>query len=110
MVHKITHWLQGCPYVTNLTAESLCYGPGTGLFCRGVTAVKQNIMGDSMKRFTYLILHRGQTDENWAERFSIWVLENPLAGFDINVSNGRRREPTRDGFSTWEAELTVTAL
>ena len=107
MVHKVRRWLENCPHIYALTVDTLGAGPATGLFCREVTALRQDILGNRKPRFKYLLRHRGQTHENWAEAFGLWVLENPPEEFRVSLRGGRQCSPTRDGFSTWEVELTV---
>ena len=107
MVHKITDWLEGCPFVEQLTVGTLAPGTGTGLFPKGVSRVYRDILGNSRVTASVLLRHRDYPDAAWTQQVARWVLCNQPDGMTVTPKGGRLCSPTRDGLGTWEVELIV---
>ena len=101
MTDKVLKWLDTCPLTLEVTLDSLGPGMATGLYYKGVAALEEDIVGNKRPHFTYIVRHRGITGENW-------VLLCGPEGFFVTPKRGGQCAITRDGFSTWEVELTVT--
>ena len=108
MTEMLFRFLADCPHTPAITKEALGPGVGTGLFFRGVVGVAEDILGDKKPSWSYIVRHRGLAAENWAEAFCLWILDNPPAGWTVTPKRSGLCSPTKDGFSTWEVELTVT--
>ena len=108
MTDKVLQWLDTCSLTPEVTLDSLGPGMATGLYYKGVAALEEDIVGNKKPHFTYIVRHRGSTGENWAARFCDWVLLCGSETFFVTPKRGGQCATTRDGFSTWEVELTVT--
>lgn len=108
MVHKIAGWLKDCPAVEDITVGTLPPGKGTGIFPKGITRVRQDILGGSAVTSTVVLRHRGRPEDRWPQELSGWVFHTaPPAGCTVTPHGGRLCSPTKDGWGTWELELTV---
>ena len=108
MTEALLSYLACCPVTAAVAVDTLGPGPGTGLFYKGVSHIREDIMGNKKPRCTFILRHRGPTDEHWAETFGLWILNNPPVGLTVIPKKGGQVSPTKDGFSTWEVELEVT--
>ena len=107
MVDGIVAWLLGCPYIENVSVGTLQPGAGTGLFLKGISHVRRDILGGSRVSQSLLLRHRDYPDALWVQQFNAWVLENQPTGMKVTPKGGKLVSPTKDGWGTWELELIV---
>lgn len=110
MVDRVKSWLLKCPYIQELSVCSLAPGSGTGLFPKGISRVRQDILGRSRLTQSYILRHRDYPDATWAEQVSAWILSNKPADLQVTPKGGKLVNPTKDGWGTWELELTVESM
>ena len=107
MVDDVKNWLLKCPYMENLSVGTLQPGPGTGLFLKGISHVRRDILGDAKVTETFVLRHRDYPDATWVEQVSAWVLQNQPEQMKVTPQGGKPVNPTKDGWGTWELELKV---
>ena len=107
MVDAVKSWLSQGPYIQELSVCSLAPGSGTGLFPKGISRVRQDILGRSRLTQSYILRHRDYPDATWVEQVSAWVLQNQPEQMKVTPQGGKPVNPTKDGWGTWELELKV---
>ena len=107
MVDAVKSWLSRCPHVGKLSAGTLKPGEGTGLFLKGISQVRRDILGEAKVSQTFILRHRDYPDAPWVELMCAWVLNNQPQRFKVTPQGGKLVSPTKAGWGTWEIELIV---
>ena len=107
MVNTVKGWLLNCPYMGNLSVGTLQPQGDTGLFPKGISRVRRDILGDARVSTAFILRHRDYPDADWVDKVSAWILSNKPADMQVTPKGGKLVNPTKDGWGTWELELIV---